>query len=393
MKLVLIEPGLIGTCGHPIEFTQSLFLFAQEIGIDVYIVSNRKTLPEVKTLFGDRLLPLITNTCFAELESRGLIYKNDLKELDRKLHLTSNDVVVNLSSYTNELCGISLFVRESLKENLPRLHYWVHQLFPPEADFVEAAKPERQCYWLNRFENECNNLPENISVYSTGSERLRKKLTEIIKKDISVLPLPYDASFFNLNKKVQPTVDFAFIGDGRYEKGLLLFVEATEKLLNMGLKFMVQDANLRGYSGISLQRFNEAFHFLRLQGNFKVINKQLPRADFYEAIASSKFMVFPYHPLSYDMRISGLLVQSTLMGIPSIVSSGTWLEEEVSKINSGIVFNYDPSSEKNTMNDLVRSIKEANLNYMCHKQTLNKSLSFYRATHSPEGFLKKLQVI
>ena len=88
------------------------------------------------------------------------------------------------------------------------------------------------------------------------------------------------------------------------------------------------------------------------------------------------------------MLVSGLLIQGLLMGKPAIVSSGTWLEEEVNKFNSGIVFEYDTESQAKTINNLSRSIERMLENLEYYKQNAMDASPIYRKTHSAEKFFE-----
>ena len=79
MRVILVEPNLIGYGGHVIEFSSSLFTYGRKHGLEINIITNRKIDSIIKKRFGLLVLPLITNTCFTALENEGAIFFDDLK--------------------------------------------------------------------------------------------------------------------------------------------------------------------------------------------------------------------------------------------------------------------------------------------------------------------------
>lgn len=393
MRIILLEPNLIGSWGHPIEFSSSLFTYGQKHGLEVIVVANRKINLIVKKIFGLSVLPLITNTCFTDLENGGAIFFNDLKEIDQKLKLNENDTVIILTSYTNEIAGVNGFLREREENKHPHFYFWIHQLFPPEEDFIHASKNERKEYWSYRFSGICKNLHNHISLFTTPSLKLKDTIRTLTGTRVEILPLPYHTSLRdveNKSKNAIPTV--SFLGDGRYEKGLLVFMEAVNRLGNKDFRFVIQEVDLRGYSGRNLDKIENLMTTLRQREDVSFIDKHLSQEEFQQIMADSDFLALPYHPASYDMRVSGLLIQGLLTGKPAVVSSDTWLADEVKKYSTGLSFVYDQKDTEKSINNLVNVLEDMKKEIVTYKTNILNAWNYYRENHSPSNFFKALSL-
>jgi len=393
MRIILIEPNLIGSWGHPIEFSSSLFIYGQKHGLEVTVVANRKTNLTIKKIFGLSVLSLITNTCFTDLENGGAIFFKDLKEIDQKFKLNENDTVIILTSYTNEITGTNAFLRERGGNKHPHFCFWIHQLFPPEEDFIRASKNGRKEYWSRRFLDMCKNLHNHISLFTTPSLKLRDTIRTLADTRVEMLPLPYHTDLRdigNIGKGHQITV--SFLGDGRYEKGLLLFMEAANRLINKSFRFVIQEADLRGYPSESLGRFGHLKGILQQRENIFFVDKHLSQKEFQQIIFDSDFLVLPYHPANYDMRVSGLLIQGLLVGKPAVVSSNTWLADEVKKYSTGLSFVYDQKDTEKSINNLVNALERMKDEIATYGANTLNALDYYREMHSPSNFFKVLSL-
>src|SRR3989344_1743970 len=393
MRIILIEPNLTGTEGHPTEFSKNLFNYARSKDIKCVLVCNRQIDKNTKKLFGNFIFPLITHSCFANLsnDSGVLTFLNDLKQIDKQLKLNDNDVIVVLTSYTNEIRGGDLFLHSRNDLKHPKFYFWVHQLFPPESDFLVASQKARKEYWINRFTKYCDNLHKNIQICSTTSIKLKEKIENLIHQKVIMLPLPYNIgslSYPSVSNKSEFTV--SFLGDGRFEKGVILFLESVWTLKDENLMFCIQDANWKGFSDKNIKRLGSLLKSLSENKNFILLPKNLSQKSFIRTIKDSSLLVFPYNPNSYHMRVSGLLVQTLLSGVPALVSSETWLDEEIRKNNIGTSFKYDKENEKKSVNNLSQSIKYIAAHYHQKKGKALVTSKKYKDLHSPKIFFKTL---
>ena len=394
MRIILLEPNLIGSWGHPIEFSSSLFTHGRKVGLEVVVVSNKQINLIAKRLFGSPVLPLITNTCFVDLGNEGAIFLNDLKEIDKELILDENDTVIILTSYTNEIAGTNAFLRERMGSKQPHFCFLIHQLFPPEEDFIRAIKKERKEYWSHRFSDICNNLHKHISLFTTPSLKLRDTIQILTGIRVGTLPLPYHMSLRDIeNKSKNRYTTVSFLGDGRYEKGLLMFMEAVNRLSNKKFRFVIQEANLRGYSRRDLDRLENLMTTLRQREDVSFIDKHLSQEEFQQIMDSSDFLALPCHPASYDMRVSGLLIQGLLIEKPAVVSSDTWLADEVKKHSTGLSFVYDQKNTEKSINNLVNALGRMKDEIATYRANTLNILDYYREIHSPSNFFKELSLI
>jgi glycosyltransferase involved in cell wall biosynthesis len=393
MRVILIDPNLKNFAGHSMEFIKSLSKYMQFKKWEWVIISNKIIDNFVRNEFPyHRLINLISNNCFEDLFYGKKKFLEDLIEINTKLHFRKEDIVIVITSYINEISATNYYIKNFNKKH-PNFCFWVHQLFPPEDNFIEASRNNRKKYWLNRFKKEYSGLVNGINIYTTPSKKLQTMLQKIINKKVNILPLPLDADFFENNKGDGVSTDslsIGFLGDGRYEKGGLLFLKLVNKLRCLNVKFFIQEAKLRGFPKEDLNSFNSLLEKLQKEKIIHIIKDNLSQKDFYNIIKNIDILVLPYHPKSYDTRTSGILIQRLCIGKPVVVSSNTWLEEEINKSKAGVVFKYDTNNELKTVNNLSKTTEELIRNFRYYKRNAMIASKKYRKLHTAKKFFEAI---
>lgn len=385
-RIILIEPNLI-SYGHVVELPLNLQRYLNKKHLDNVIVGNKVVVSHVSKLFPD-LVKKITNSCFRNLEDKGNQFYKDLLELDRLTKFDKNDLILILTSYTNEIYGIKRFVKEREIDS-PIFCLWCHQLFPPEKNFLSTLKSEYREVVRKRMKKayDLQGLNNKIFLFTTPSSKLKKTYQDWTEEKFGTLPIPYiftkNPSLPSQKKKLEPTL--GFMGDGRYEKGLLL---ALETILNRNddNKYIIQILNPRGFPKKDLDRLNKLLGQLRMRRNIKLYDGPLLPGEFSNLINKIDIVLLPYHPGSYDARISAILVESIIKGKIVVTTADTWLGEQVDSMKTGELFEYTANQGVNIAN-FNSAIDKVLSNGQYNVKTA--SLEYWRY-HNPDNFFKML---
>ncbi|HVX92970.1 MAG TPA: glycosyltransferase, partial [Candidatus Dojkabacteria bacterium] len=378
--------NLIKGLGHVIEYPMSIFKYLGQ-NEKVYYIGNKKVQSNVRRNF-PCVKGLITDTCFKDLESKGKKFLTDLEKLNSVYHFTNKDLIVVLTAYWNEVSGAKLFVTE-LGQTSPSFILWIHQLFPPEKDFKETLKPQYIKDTYSNWKDVTSNLPINIKLAVPPVITLKKALNNLCGKEILSLPFPYEYRESHTKRNNVRCKSIAFLGDGRYEKGLIYLI--ADSLIRKGQKYYIQNLNPRGYSAKEKKYFKDYIKKLSRHSNVTIYNKPFFPNAFVQMLSKYDLIVLPYLPESYDKRGSGIYVQAAQHGIPCVVTEGTWMGEEVKKQGNGIIFNYTESRNiKENSIILSKAIDSSINNFKRIKEKALESQSYYLNEYSAKTFLSKL---
>jgi hypothetical protein len=370
----------------------ALLRSANEMGLHVTLVCPRDV---DRGIFspGARVLPIVTEGSFKNLHGNGEAFYADICHLDQLLELSGDDSIVVLTAHLNELKGVNRFLTERQEGPVPRFFVLVHQIFPPEADFVSAASDGRKKFWLSALAVTLSSLDCRVMLCSTPSDKLRDVLATHFIGEVNEVPLPFDPIADHPDSEPprglarEITLTGALLGDGRYEKGMHLLLCVIQAGISR-VRFKVQEAKLRGYPAGEAERVSARLRNLAASHELELVPAHLFRNEFCAQLESSDFLILPYHPLSYDARVSGLLVQAFLLGKPAVVSSDTWLSDEMNKYGCGCTFRYEIGNPSATVAALASAIDDMRDNYPSYRKAGATASHAYRTIHNSNTFLQ-----
>lgn len=396
-RLFLIEPNLIKAAGHVIEYPLSLQRVCRQKGIDFYLFTNKKATQEVLRLIKPSF-PLISNTCFESLSDNKNSFYQDLRKIHQQFHFNESDLVVIPTCYTNEIKGTYLLSQNLSHSELPHMALNFHQLFPPAPDLSVLLSKGYQKTWLEKLKKASESLDsaEKISFWTTPSTSLNKSFEDLATRRVGRLPVPFTTiqklSNCHFGFKESKGLKFAFLGDGRSEKGLLLFLFAIQKNeIDSSSFYVIQSYDPRGYRPEEKESFCQVINQLEKRRDTFVIQRALEPREYQRLIQTVDVLVLPYHPQVYDKRISGIFVQAVMYQKPVIVSSQSWMAKEIKKGNaSGVIFEHPAFNQKKAIKNLQMAIKDLSQNFKSYKELAKFKSQKYQAFHNADTFLEKI---
>jgi glycosyltransferase involved in cell wall biosynthesis len=360
MRFFYIDPFLKYDFGHYFEVAQAIKKYFASEKKDFYLIGNIGINENTKKIIGD-VIPLIQQTCFEDLENKGESFAEDLINLHKIYSFSERDLLIIPAAYENQIYGVGKFFNflKQNKGNYPKVAMQFHQLYPPTKESDDLEKPEFKQKWENRLAEafSVSNFP-SISYWSTESSNLNNKLSSLSKRDVGVLSVPFNTPA-NLSERTRKdSLIIGFLGDGRQEKGLSIFLRSIPYLIKSqnNLKFVVQNLNPRGFSETQENEIKSLLKDVSGLSEVRVINGSLSPEEYDSLFRGIDIVVLPYDPKNYSQRASGIFMQASIYRKLVVVSSGTWLEESLKKNRaSGKVFDYIENKDQ-TVNNLTSSI-------------------------------------
>lgn len=167
------------------------------------------------------------------------------------------------------------------------------------------------------------------------------------------------------------------LGNARGEKGTNLVLQAAIALkdfcLQRQIKFYIQVNN----PSSDIENFLIDYNPER-NPHIELIHKPLSEDEYFELFSDMNLVVLPYSPTVYQGRTSGILTESMFLKIPTIVTSGTWLDYESQRYGGSVTCNFSLSS-------LIQAIPKAYKNYDHLTWQLETSHQLVVSEHSPSS--------
>lgn len=386
-RIFLLEPNLVKSTGHPIEYSSNIISFCTQNKIEIQCVGNIRI--DNNTKKKTSATARLHNTCFQNLEDNGKSFFNDLLNLDREYGFTQDDLILITTCYTNEIFGAAKYLDQKETSNMPRFALWLHQFFPPTTVFQESLDALFQNFWTLRLAEAFKAVSKKeISIWTTPSVSLNESLSRIAGRSVGILPNPCTfSSQMTSNKSSNSTAfRYAFLGDGRYEKGLSILIASIIESEDKTNSYLIQAIDLRGYTKSELIVLRESREKLETWGNVDFIDVPVSVDQFRRYIELSDVILLPYHPLSYDRRVSSVYIQSIQHGKPVLVSKNTWMESEMLNHGVGAAFEYDPTDTRCSVRNFINARRKIEQDIKNYRRNANNAASFYINKYSTESF-------
>lgn len=158
--------------------------------------------------------------------------------------------------------------------------------------------------------------------------------------NVTVVPYPYSQP--NCRELLGDAPQYiTYLGDARSEKGFCLILDCLENLVQKSKLFIQCYMN----SGLSskpeeedlVTRLGEMRHQTVTDERIHWCDGILSDVEYCQVLGSSKIILLPYLASRYEGRVSGILGEALIHGVPVIVSAGTWLADQVEAYGGGVV--------------------------------------------------------
>lgn len=394
-RILILDPNLIKPSGHPAQFCSALEQTCRNLGLESYVLTNRGIQPKAAALF-QNLRAAITYSSFEVHELGSTQFAADLLEAHMYYELGYDDLLLITSAHINEVAGAAIYERTISTGHGPAIALNFHQLYPPVAPSSLATAPEYQRHWLEKLAESFSSLKEHnsrISLWTTSVAGLNRMYRRISGRRVGELPVIFAAvgkaqAWEPLAESSARWPIMAFLGDGRREKGLLLFLMAIKSLRSVNLSFCLQNVDARGYEDAEWKLFQELLNDIRTLPRVTLIDQSLSNRDFLGLLQGVDILALPYEPFHYRDRASAMFIQAAREKKPVIVSDSTWMATELRRGRAGgVVFRHCGSDANHTATNFARAILRLKRRFSEYQEIAQRSAAYYQHACAPERYL------
>lgn len=396
MRVFLIEPCLRRTESHYVEHTLAIYSYLRSrTDIESYVIGHKNLTETVMRLFPG-VIAGISHATFEDLYNLGRSFYANLMELDRRFGFVRDDLILIPTAYENQILGAALLA-ERTAQRVPRIAIQFHQLYPPVACAQRVSVECSPSYWTNRLRRAfALHKHSQITYWTTESPALNAAYRRISKTIVKTLPVAYALAEGRL-KCAQPPADnrlrIGFVGDGRREKGLMLFLRTCLQLNDTGcnLSYVFQLNNPRGFSSAEQLELEKELARFGALSNAEVIRGGLSPSQHEALVHSLDVIVLPYDPTIYTHRVSGIFIKAAIQRVVVVVPEKTWAAMALQKKRAaGAAFEYVAHDQHATETNIAKAILEVVESYAQLRRQAAERGKYYQSRCRPSNYLSKV---
>lgn len=215
-----------------------------------------------------------------------------------------------------------------------------------------------------------NEVNEGRVILGVETHPMREALTRLTDVAFTYFPHPVHAERFddrkrkteieNGKKECRCPLIFASYGSARHEKGSDILVPAVEEYCRRYPGSLVQFI-LQSVDG-------DAALWARLKENprVKLITNYFNHGEYAQYLAETDVLLLPYRRSSYGLRVSRVVIEAMIHGIPMVATLGTTLEEQAKEFGAAVF------CEDQNVSSLVQAIHEMDENFHQFKERAKK---------------------
>jgi glycosyltransferase involved in cell wall biosynthesis len=221
-------------------------------------------------------------------------------------------------------------------------------------------------------------------ILGVETNKMRESLAELTGLPVAYFPHPVQAlsdSAFTPSDQSRGEILMACYGPARPEKGSDVLQEALASLLHQSQKsishfafqWMEDFKNDRG----EMVELNPQ---LQSNSRVKVIRRFFAQGEYPRQLLETRVMVLPYRRSSYDLRVSRVIIEAMVNGIPAVATNGTTLASQAAEFGAVV------SCEDGSVESLCAAIETAERNYPDLRELAIEQMPRARAHFSVKKF-------
>jgi len=389
-SLLIVEEALQTLeIGHWYEHIKTIATNCRFRGVKVTIAAHQKATPDL--LQDLQALPAMSHSAWEPQPSQNFLGRS-LSTLRHNLYVYRDvkcllqkstvpyDCVFAPTVQINQLIGWYLLVRRFGGKKFRRCVLFFlnppgHYTGPNTVVFPKSAALMRQT--LRQFKPY---IDSGMVTFGVETVRTSEHFKLFCGLSFEVIPQPVSLQSFPRVKE-ESTVTLGCYGFARYEKGSDILQSALvllfKKFPDFPARFLIQwrndflDADGRKVSKDPALIRNAAVEF---------IDRAFGTGEYSNYLSITDGVILPYRKSSYYDRDSRVAIEAAVLGIPTIYTRGTWLEQAANYFGTGVGFD-DENAE-----DLERAIREFVLNIRSHRAQAMQSMPRAREYFSSDRF-------
>jgi glycosyltransferase involved in cell wall biosynthesis len=391
MRWLIVEDALRDRKGHWFEYLGTFVRELRALGDDVTVLVDRAAEPFlVEQLQAQPVLP-------ASIWHRMNDGSGPLRRYLRvpvhawrtyraiKKYVRRNekfDVIFVPTVLVHHLLGWVLLVKRALKQTSTRVILFFPNtpiqldLKTNEPSWLPAPTAKLFCRLIRSLRDE---VKHGRVILGAETEPMREALMRMTGVPFTYFPHPVTPGggqgAGSKERHISSTITMASYGSARYEKGSDLLVAAVDEFCrrypDSRVRFVLQSVD------------GDANFWEHLKGNPKIrlIPDYFADGEYAQRLQETDVLLLPYRRSSYALRVSRVVIEAMVHGIPVVATRGTTLAEQAEEFGAAVLCE-DENAESlvAAMHDLEQRFDELKQRVELQKQKAREhfSIVFFR---------------
>ncbi|MGH7950339.1 MAG: glycosyltransferase [Limisphaerales bacterium] len=375
MRWLIVEDSLADGKGHWFEYLAAFHRELPRLGDEVVWLVPQNAGSEVCNHFGAR--PVLPESAFRKMSDGAPAWRRYLRvpvHALRTYRAMKNylrrgekyDVIFIPTVLVHHLLGWTWLIKRVLKKSAARILLFFPNT-PVQLDLktnepswqpAPTAKLFRRL--IRSLENE---VKQGSVILGAETHPMREALTRLTGVSFTYFPHPVccekaatSHQVAGRRSQVSDSLTFGSYGSARHEKGSDILVAAVDEYCrrypDSRAQFVLQSAD------------GDAKLWERLRENPKVqlIPNYFADGEYARQLAMTDVLLLPYRRSSYGLRVSRVVIEAMVQGIPVVTTRGTTLEEQAKEFGAALL------SEDNDVASLVTAIQQQEETFPIHRK-------------------------
>lgn len=363
MRWLIVEDALRNKKGHWYEYLGTFARELRALGDEVTILADRSA--ERFLIEQLSVQPVLPDSIWHRMgDSAGALRRylrvpghgwNTYRAVKKYLrHGGKYDVIFVPTVLVHHLLGWTWLIKRVLNKTSSRVILFFPNT-PVQLDLKTNEASWQAAPTAKLFNKLIRSLQSEVAqgrvILGVETNPMREALTRLTGVPFTYFPHPVQAEKIE-SKKPGTTLTFASFGSARHEKGSDVLVPAVEeygrRYPDSRVQFVLQSVD------------GDAALWARLEGNPKVrlIPNYFNNGEYIKNLAQTDALLLPYRRSSYGLRVSRVVIEAMVNGIPIVTTRRTTLEEQAREFG-GAVFCDDEN-----VSSLVQAIREMEENFL-----------------------------
>ncbi len=257
----------------------------------------------------------------------------DLQRLHRRFHIRAADRLVINSIHHWAIRGVVKWLETLSAEDCPQVALLLHFSSQPERFHYD---PAMRLYGEAFTSIENSPRRHRIHLYADATT-LIDEYHEMTSLDIALAPFPH-SSFqrtTDSDRHANRPLRVAYIGEARFHKGFQLLPFIADRLWQSDLGETVEFHIHSFIFDREAIFYHQAMAHLRRAPNVTLYPNILDPREYEDFLGRCDVVLLPYLLSYYHRQTSGIFADAIGMGVPAVVSRGTWMAKEMKRLGGG----------------------------------------------------------
>jgi glycosyltransferase involved in cell wall biosynthesis len=364
LEWLIVEDSLEDRKGHWFEYMKCFFRELPSLGDRVTWLVSRNAMSEVLSTFG--AFPILPESAFRKVSDSASAWKRYLRiplhawktffALKRFLGRNKTfDIIFLPTVIVHHLLGWFFLVKTILRRSKSKILLF----FPNLPIRLKGGTPTLDGSPTARLTSVLlKGLASEVGagrvILGVETLAMKRAAEEVFGVPFTYFPHPVHALDFTSLTDDSANLRFGCYGASRFEKGSDLLVSAIDEYLQRfpesRVRFIFQWIdNFSAHDG----RIVKIPEFLREHPKVEIISRLFAEGEYDQWLRKTDLLLLPYRSSSYDLRVSRVVIEAMVIGIPTVVTAGTTMAQQVVDFGSGL------TCENEDVESIVSAIVEA----------------------------------